>query len=138
MHEDYQNRGVQRLGAIYRKVFDAFHLLCFLYNDELAFCHHGETPRRGHNLGCRDIGTIADGFVEVFLEVLQAVVDYGLAYQFGVVGLIAHKQIYRGETSCTDVADNAFALLGDIYVPFGHICTKLQKNMVIFVNSENN
>ena len=85
MQEQYEHGAVEGLGGVDGKAFDALEGLGLLYHYQLAFGHHGETPGRGDYLLHANVGPVADGFVEVFFVVLEAVVDYGPAHQLRVV-----------------------------------------------------
>ena len=133
MHQQHQDGGVQGFGAVDGELLQSLHLLSLLHHHKLPFRHHGEAAGTGDYLGSGHIGPVADGLVEVFLVVLQAVIHYRLADEFGVVGLIPHQQIYRGEYAVADIRNDVIANLCYIYSALGHICTKIQKIMITFV-----
>ena len=120
VEEQHQDRAVERVGGVDGEPLDALQGLGLLYHHQLPFRHHGEAP------GCRDdllhghVGPVADGLVEVFFVVLQAVLNDCPAYLLGVEGLFSHEQIHRLEDAFPDLFDDSGALRRHVRSAFRH------------------
>ena len=133
VHQDDEHGAVQGLLAVEGQVLEALELLRFLDHDQLALGHHREASGGRDHLGGRDVGAVADGLVEVFLLLGDAVLQDGGADQFGVIRLVAHQQIDGAEATGADLGEEGCALCVDIDGSLGHIPTKIRKILRTFV-----
>ena len=91
VHQNHQHGALQRVLAVEGELLQALHLLGFLHHHQLPVRHHGETAGGRDDGVCIDIGPVANGFVEVFFPVLEAIVDDGACHQLRVIGFLAHE-----------------------------------------------
>ena len=91
MQQDHQDGGIQGLLAIDGQLLQAFHLLGFLDHHQLALRHHGEAAGGGDDGFRIHVPAVADGLVEIFLPLLETVVDDFLTEEVRIIGLLPHQ-----------------------------------------------
>ena len=103
--QNHQDRGIQRVRAVERELFNVLHELRFLHHHQLPLGHHRE-PTRGRNHGLRiHVRPVTDGLVEILLPLLQAIVYDRLADEIRVIWLLPHQQIHGLEFLIADIPD---------------------------------
>ena len=101
-----------------------------------ALGQHREATRGSNHLGGSYFRAVADGLVEVFLFLGDAVFQDGVADEFGIVRLVAHQQIDGAEDPFADVFDDLGALGADIDGTLRHGKANLRKTFLIFVKMQ--